>query len=283
MPAPSSPNISKRLPELSEKPPEDWSEPPRDEADKDALVVDVDGFEGPLDLLLHLSRRQKVDLARISIVALVDQYLDFISNARELRIELAADYLVMAAWLAFLKSRLLMPAKAEPEGEGGEEMAAVLQFRLQRLEAMRLAAQRLMERQQLGRDVFPRGVPDIAIASPKTAYKASLFDLLTAYTVQRQRRAVTEVRIAKRSVWALKEARELLTRLLGRESDWMELDHFLLQFACPPEERRSALASSFAASLELVREGIVEVRQDEAFQPIMMRSARSRPKLRLVK
>ncbi|MCO6052033.1 segregation/condensation protein A [Mesorhizobium sp. RP14(2022)] len=268
---------------MSETPPEDWSEPPRDDADTDALVVDVDGFEGPLDLLLHLSRRQKVDLARISIVALVDQYLDFISNARELRIELAADYLVMAAWLAFLKSRLLMPAKMEPEGEGGEEMAAVLQFRLQRLEAMRLAAQRLMERRQLGRDVFPRGAPDIAIASPKTAYKASLFDLLTAYAVQRQRRAVTEVRIAKRSVWALKEARELLTRLLGRESDWMELDHFLLQFACPPEERRSARASSFAASLELVREGIVEVRQEEAFQPIMMRSARSRPKLRLVK
>ena len=237
-----------------------------------ALVVDVDGFEGPLDLLLHLARHQKVDLARISIVALVDQYLVFIDKARKLRLELAADYLVMAAWLAFLKSKLLIPKQPGDEGESGEELAAVLQFRLKRLEAMRDAGARLVNRNRLGRDVFARGMPELIIVEKRNEYSASLYDLLTAYAVQRQRKAITNVRIAKRGVWSLKEARDILTRLVGGLTDWTALDRFLLEYMTSPEERATALASSFAASLELVREGIVEVRQEEPFAPLYLRN-----------
>ena len=185
-------------------------------SDDPALVVDVDGFEGPLDLLLHLARNQKVDLARISILALAEQYLLFIEKARTLRLELAADYLVMAAWLAYLKSKLLIPKQPGEEGESGEELAAVLQFRLKRLEAMRDAAARLVNRNRLGRDVFARGMPELVIVEKRNEYSATLYDLLTAYAVQRQRQAITNVQIAKRGVWSLKEAREILTRLIGR-------------------------------------------------------------------
>jgi len=237
-----------------------------------ALNVDVAGFEGPLDLLLHLARNQKVDLARISIQSLVDQYLEFIDSARRLRLELAADYLVMAAWLAYLKSRLLIPKPAGPEGESGEELAAVLQFRLQRLEAMRDAAARLMNRNRLGRDVFARGMPEITIVEKRHAWSASLYDLLTAYAIQRQRQAITTVRIARRGVWSLQEARDVLTRLVGAFSDWTALDGFLLQYLASPEERQAAKASSFAATLELVREGQMEVRQDAAFAPLYLRN-----------
>ncbi len=236
-----------------------------------ALVVDVAGFEGPLDLLLHLARGQKVDLARISVLALAEQYLAFIERARSLRLELAADYLVMAAWLAYLKSRLLLPKPAEGEGESGEEMAAILQFRLKRLEAMRDAATRLVNRNRLGRDVFARGNPEIVVVERRNAYSASLYDLLTAYAAQRQRRAITNVRIAKRGVWSLKEAREILVRLIGSFRDWTALDSFLLRYVPAPEERSSAVASSFAASLELVREGQLDMRQEKAFAPLYMR------------
>ena len=163
-----------------------------------ALVVDVDGFEGPLDLLLHLARNQKVDLARISVLALAEQYLVFIETARTLRLELAADYLVMAAWLAFLKSKLLIPKQPGEEGESGEELAAVLQFRLKRLEAMRDAAARLVNRNRLGRDVFARGLPELVIVEKRNEWSATLYDLLTAYAVQRQRQAVDSVKIASR-------------------------------------------------------------------------------------
>lgn len=236
-----------------------------------AFVVDVEGFEGPLDLLLHLARGQKVDLSRISVLALVEQYLDFIERVRAVRLELAADYLVMAAWLAYLKSRLLIPKPANDGEASGEEMAAILQFRLKRLEAMRDAVSRLVNRNRLGRDVFARGAPEAIIEERRSAYSASLYDLLTAYAGQRQRRAITNVRIAKRGVWSLKEARDILTRLIGSFSDWTALDHFLLRYIPRPEERSTAIASSFAASLELVREGTLEMRQEGAFSPLYMR------------
>ena len=245
-----------------------------------AFVVDVDGFEGPLDLLLHLARGQKVDLSRISVLALVEQYLEFIERVRALRLELAADYLVMAAWLAYLKSRLLIPKPANDGEASGEEMAAILQFRLKRLEAMRDAASRLVNRNRLGRDVFARGAPETIVEERRSAYAASLYDLLTAYAGQRQRRAITNVRIAKRGVWSLKEARDILTRLIGSFSDWTALDHFLLRYVPRPEERTTAIASSFAASLELVREGTLEMRQDGAFSPLYMRK-RPEPAKRL--
>ena len=235
------------------------------------LVVDVEGFEGPLDLLLHLARNQKVDLTQISVLELARQYLVFIERARALRLELAADYLVMAAWLAFLKSKLLIP---EPKVEGeqtGEEMAAILQFRLKRLEAMRDSAARLINRNRLGRDVFARGMPEMVIVDKKSEYHASLYDLLTAYAQQRQRVAIDHVEIAKRAVWSLTEARELLRKLVGEMSDWTALDSYIAAYAPTPQLRRTAIASAFAASLELVRERVVEIRQDAPFSTLYMR------------
>jgi segregation and condensation protein A len=243
-----------------------------------SLVVDVTGFEGPLDLLLHLARHQKVDLARISILALAEQYLQFVERVRAMRLELAADYLVMAAWLAYLKSKLLIPKQPGEESESGEELAAVLQFRLKRLEAMRDSAARLVNRNRLGRDVFARGMPELVIVEKRNEYSATLYDLLTAYAAQRQRQAITNVRIAKRSVWSLKQAREILIRMIGEFRDWTDLDSFLIRYLANGEERSTAIASSFAATLELVREGHLEIRQHEAFAPLYMRDRRQAPK-----
>jgi segregation and condensation protein A len=236
-----------------------------------ALIVDVSGFEGPLDLLLHLARGQKVDLARISITALVDQYLQFIDQAQGLRIELAADYLVMAAWLAYLKSKLLIPKTESDSGESAEELAAVLQFRLKRLEAMREAAARLINRNRLGRDFFGRGLPEAVIIDRSNTFSATLYDLLTAYASMRQKKAVSHVSVGGRVVWSLKDARALLTRMFGEMKDWSALDQYLIRFIPDQKERTTALASSFAASLELVREGEVEMRQSAAFEPLYMR------------
>jgi segregation and condensation protein A len=243
-----------------------------------SLVVDVAGFEGPLDLLLHLARHQKVDLARISVLALAEQYLQFVERVRAMRLELAADYLVMAAWLAYLKSRLLIPKQPRDHGESGEEMAAVLQFRLKRLEAMREAAARLVNRNRLGRDVFSRGMPELVIVEKRNEYSASLYDLLTAYAAQRQRQAITSVHIAKRDVWSLKQARDILNRMIGEFHDWTALDSFLIRYLVSHEDRATALASSFAATLEMVREGQVEIRQHEAFAPLYMRNRQQKPK-----
>jgi segregation and condensation protein A len=243
-----------------------------------SLVVDVAGFEGPLDLLLHLARHQKVDLARISVMALAEQYLQFVERVRAMRLELAADYLVMAAWLAYLKSRLLIPKQPGDHGESGEEMAAVLQFRLKRLEAMREAAARLVNRNRLGRDVFSRGMPELVIVEKRNEYSASLYDLLTAYAAQRQRQAITHVHIAKRDVWSLKQARDILNRMMGEFHDWTALDSFLIRYLVSHEDRATALASSFAATLEMVREGQVEIRQHEAFAPLYMRNRQQEPK-----
>ena len=240
-------------------------------ASEPAMQVDVAGFEGPLDLLLHLARNQKVDLSKISVLALAEQYLLFVESARKIRIELAADYLVMAAWLAYLKSRLLIPQLTRSDEPSGEDMAATLAFRLKRLEAMRDAAMRLVNRNRLGRDFFARGAPEHIPHKSSSDYDASLHDLLTAYAALRQRQAITNVTIERRSVWSLADARSILTRLVGDMADWTSLNHYLLRYLTTPEERRTAMASSFAASLEMVREGRIEIRQDGAFQPIYMR------------
>jgi segregation and condensation protein A len=250
-----------------------WSEDQSDRGlSEPLLVVDVQGFEGPLDLLLHLARTQKVDLAKISILALTEQYLEFIEKARQLRLELAADYLVMAAWLAYLKSKLLIPQQDDQDGASAEELAAILQFRLKRLEAMRDAANRLADRNRLGREFFARGMPEAVVVERKSLYSASLFDLLSAYASQRQRNTITNVQIAKRQVWSLKEARSILVRMIGSVGDWACLDAYLLEYIADPEDRRSALASSFAASLEMVREGVMEIWQEKTYAPIYMRA-----------
>jgi segregation and condensation protein A len=238
----------------------------------DQLVVDVEGFEGPLDLLLALARTQKVDLAKISVLALAQQYLDFIAEARRLRLEIAADYLVMAAWLAFLKSKLLLPAEPSEEGEPtGAELAALLAFRLKRLHAMREASAQLMTRKRLGRDIFARGLPEPIRITRQNVYEANVYDLLKAYSQQRQRTAVTSLRMKPRTVWSLKEARDELERLLGMNLDWAPLDRLLAEFLAEPELRKTALASSFTATLEMTREGALEIRQAKSFAPLLVR------------
>jgi segregation and condensation protein A len=244
--------------------------------DEPALVVDVEGFEGPLDLLLALARQQKVDLAKISILALANQYLAFIEEARKLRLELAADYLVMAAWLAYLKSRLLLPEVHAPEGQSAEDMAIALALRLKRLEALRSLAERLFGRAQLDRDVFRRGQPEPIAHIKHPQWSATLYDLLSAYAQQRQRRALAHVRLTKRAVWSLSEAREALERLIGRSADWARLDEYLISFVVEPSLAATVLASSFASTLELVREGVMEVHQQAAFAPLYVRK-RSEP------
>lgn len=242
-----------------------------------SLTVDVDGFEGPLDLLLELARRQKVDLARISMVALADQYLAFIENVRQLRIEIAADYLVMAAWLAYLKSRLLLPDEKTGDDEPtGEELKAILAFRLKRLEAMREAGARLVNRNRLGRDFFARGMPEAVAVETHSRWSATLYDLLTAYASSRQRGAVQTVTIARRQVWSLADARAILTRLVGATGEWTALDSWLLRFLPDRRMRVTALASAFAATLEMVREGTFSVRQEAAYAPIYLRDATAR-------
>jgi segregation and condensation protein A len=243
--------------------------------EEQALVVDVEGFEGPLDLLLALARQQKVDLAKISILALANQYLSFIEEARKLRLELAADYLVMAAWLAYLKSRLLLPDANTPEGESAEDMATALALRLKRLEAIRDVAERLFGRAQLDRDVFARGQPEPIAHIKHPQWTATLYDLLSAYAQQRQQSALGHVRLAQRTVWSLAEARDVLERLIGRSADWSRLDEYLITFVVEPSLVTTVFASSFASTLELVREGLMEVHQQGAFAPLYVRKRQS--------
>ncbi len=252
---------------------DDWSRPPRDEPVAEALIVDVEGYEGPLDLLLSLARTQKVDLAKISILELVDQYLAFVERVREGRLELAADYLVMAAWLAYLKSRLLLPVPPADDEPSGEELAAALAFRLLRLEAMREAAAKLTARERMGRDVFARGLPESTVATNRVEWQASLFDLLTAYASQRQRTMITMVRVIARAVWSLPQAREILERLIGSAADWTPIERLVAEFVTE-ELRATVIASTFSASLELVREGKMELQQSNAFAPLMLRARR---------
>jgi segregation and condensation protein A len=236
-----------------------------------ALVVDVDGFEGPLDLLLSLARSQKVDITRISILALAEQYLTYIEQIRQMRLELAADYLVMAAWLAYLKSRLLLPVEKGDDEPTGEELAAALAFRLRRLEAMRDAAARLANANRLGRDVFARGQPEPVVINRKSEYSATLYDLLSAYAAQRQQKAIAVVHVRARQVWSLQEAREILIRLVGKIAEWTPLQAFLSPYLVNKEMRATVTASGFSASLELVREGRIDLRQTEPFAPLYMR------------
>jgi segregation and condensation protein A len=239
--------------------------------DDDALLVDVEGFAGPLDLLLDLARAHKIDLTRISILSLIDQYIAFIERAQKLRLELAADYLVMAAWLTYLKSRLLIPQPPK-EGEGEpQDLAQRLAYRLQRLQAIRDASEKLMNGAQLGRDVFERGAPEPLQIQTQKEYGDTLLDLLKAYAERRQRKMVRQIyTVKKQQVWSIKEARETLERLLGTMDDWGTFDRWLDAYM-QPETRRSVRASSFTASLELAREGVLELRQEEAFQPIYLR------------
>ena len=241
------------------------------------LVVDLEGYEGPIDMLLTLAREQKVDLTKISILALADQYLAYISAARRLRLEIAADYLVMAAWLAYLKSRLLLPEPAPADEPSGAELAAALTHQLQRLEAMQQAGARLMARPQLGRDVFARGAPEGLPRVLRPIYDATLYDLLKAYGDQRQRKEAAVLHIAPPELFSMDDALQRLSRLLGRMPEWRTLMSFL-----PPGLRggiveRSAVAATFAASLELVRAGKLQLRQDSAFGPIYLRSLPETP------
>ena len=253
-----------------------WSAPAGEDAPRDieALQVAVDGFEGPLDMLLALARTQKVDIAKISVLALAEQYLAFIHDARKIRLELAADYLVMAAWLAFLKSRLIVPkAKIEDHTETGEELAARLQFRLMRLDAMRNAAAQLMTRKRLGLDIFPRGMPEGVKTIRERQYTAEIYDLLKAYSDQRSRRVVKRAHVVKkRQVWSIKEARTHLYRLVGQSTGgWVQLDFFLEQYLPSPELSKTAMAASFGATLEMARDGLVELQQAEPYAPIFLR------------
>jgi segregation and condensation protein A len=239
----------------------------------EALVVSLDGFEGPLDVLLALARTQKVDLAKISVLALADQYLLFIAQAHKLRLELAADYLVMAAWLAYLKSRLLLPREAVAEGQpSGEELAARLAFRLKRLEAMRNAAAVLMTRKRLGRDIFARGMPEGMRTIRVRQYTGVIYDLLKAYAEQRRRTTKLVHVVHKRTVWSIKEARQRLEALIGEwTGEWLALSQYFEQYLNTPEVAKTAVASSFGATLEMAREGLVEISQAEPFAPIYVR------------
>jgi len=239
--------------------------------DEERLILDIGGFEGPLDLLLSLAREQKVDLSKISILALVEQYIAFIQNARQLRLEIAADYLVMAAWLAYLKSRLLLPEKPGDDEPTGEELAEVLAFRLRRLEAMRDAAEKLMARPRLGRDVFRHGAPAGIENAVSVSYTNTLYDLLSAYSRSRAHEENNAMALEQRSVLSLEDARAILFRLTGISTGWSTLATLLADIVSEGHEGRTALASSFAAALELAKQGHLELRQDEVFSPLYMR------------
>jgi len=250
--------------------PDDWSRDDRLSAE--ALIIDVDGFEGPLDLLLTLSRSQKVDLRRISVRALADQYLAFVEQARALRIELAADYLVMAAWLAYLKSRLLLPPDPRDEGPSAEDLAAHLAFQLERLAAMRDAAARLMARDRLGQQIFARGLPEDVTRRRDIRYDTTLLDLMRAYARIRTRDDFRPYAFDRDHVFTMEQALERMRGLIGATAAWTELAAFLPPgWDGSPMRRRSATAAHFAAVLELAKAGQIVLRQSETFAPIQLR------------
>ena len=251
----------------------DWNGPASKPAEKESLYLELDGWEGPLDLLLDLARRQKVDLRRISILELVDQYLTYIEQAEALRLELAADYLVMAAWLAYLKSALLLP-RDEQEDPSPEELALRLQLRLQRLAAMRDAAARLMGRDRLGRDVLVCGAPEGLRVDRKNRWQCDMFALLQAYGQVKARTAPVVHMVRDRMVMTLDSALSRVSSMLGVALDWMELRDFLPPHA-EPRLKRSALASSFVAALELARLGKAELAQEEVFGPLRLRGIKA--------
>lgn len=244
----------------------------------EALIVDVEGYEGPLDLLLTMARSQKVDLMTISVLELAEQYLRFVEKARKLRIELAADYLVMAAWLAFLKSRLLLPPDPEADGPTAEDMAGHLAFQLERLSAMRQAAAQLMARDRLGIDRFARGAPDTIARSRRTEYKAGLIDLMRAYARLKTRDEFRPYAFDRKDVFTMEQALDRLRKMIGFAGEWTDLSVFLPQgWEADGQRRRSATAATFAASLELARQGRLEIRQGESFSPISYRQTTHEP------
>ena len=256
--------------------PDTWEEPerlaPADRLAAEALIVDVDGFEGPLDLLLTLSRTQKVDLRRISVLQLAEQYLGFVEQARSLRIELAADYLVMAAWLAFLKSRLLLPPEPGDDGPSAEDLAAHLAFQLERLQAMRDAAARLMARDQLCRDFFARGLPEDLTHHRKVTFTATLLDLMRAYAMIRTKDEFRPFVLDREHVYTMEQALDRMRGLIGYVGDWATLTSFLPEgWDVTPMARRSATAAHFAAVLEMAKRGQLTLRQGETFAPIELR------------
>ncbi len=254
-------------------PDEEWQGIGAAATDDAALYLELDGWEGPLDLLLDLARRQKVDLRRLSILDLVDQYLTYIEQAEALRLELAADYLVMAAWLAYLKSALLLP-REEQEDPSPEELALRLQLRLQRLAAMRDAAARVMGRDRLGRDVFLRGTPEGLRVDRKNLWQCDWFALVQAYGQVKARTAPVVHMVRDRMVMTLDSALSRVSAMLGVNIDWMELRDFLPPHA-DPKLRRSAMASSFVAALELARLGKAELKQDSTFGSLMLRGIKA--------
>jgi len=245
-----------------------------DVSEEERLIVDIDGFEGPLDVLLTLSRTQKVDLKQISILELVKQYLEFVQQARELRLELAADYLVMAAWLAYLKSRLLLPEEDNEDELSAKELAARLTYQLQRLGAIRDRAAELMSRNQMGRDMFVRGAPEPVSVTRHHIYELSLYDLLKAYSEHKTRGAAADIRIHKRALYTLDKAIERLSEMLGVALDWTNLEQFMPQDIDDPQIVRSAKASMFTASLELAKNGKADIIQKQIFGPLYIRGRR---------
>ena len=237
-----------------------------------ALFVNLDGFEGPIDLLLNLAREQKLDLKKIAILPLAEQYLHFINNARDLDLEIAADYLVMAAWLAYLKSRLLLP---DPEPEQNDEiidMTDALRYQLLRLEAMQQAAKRLQSLPKLGQVRFVRGAPEQFASSSESVWTASLYDLLACYGDIQSSGETETLTIAATRLYSVEEAAKRLRHLISSMSDWTVLQHFMPPNLTKPMELRSATASHFAASLELAREGVLRLRQDSHFAPIYLKT-----------
>jgi segregation and condensation protein A len=275
-PPESAPTDSAEPPAVEGQGGDGFDDAPPQSANDDELVLDLDGFEGPIDALLSLARDQKVDLRKISILELADQYLSFIARARRLRLELAADYLVMAAWLAYLKSRLLLP---EPPADGepsGAELAAALAFQLQRLQAMQEAGKRLMALPQFGIDFFARGEPEPAKVIDVPVWDVTLFDLLKAYGNHPGRRHEGMLRIAPLNLFSMDDALKRIGDMLGQVLDWTVLKNFLPEDLGTPLQRRAAIAATFAASLELARNGTVDLRQEGAFAPIYLRRSTRR-------
>lgn len=266
-------NTQNKSTEFQEDPPKTN---PLDDADR--LLLDIDGFEGPLDVLLELARSQKVDLTKISILQLARQYLGFVERAKALNLELAAEYLVMAAWLAYLKSRLLLPHEDNAEEPSAEEMAEALQFQLVRLEAMRDAAERLLERPQLGQSVFARGMPEGLGTSIHNQWDVSLFDMLQAYGDIKARIEGRNYELPVYRLMSTEDALERLSKMLGSlprkglNSVWATLDSFIPEGMKDKLYIRSALASTFTAGLELAKQGHLEMKQDGAFKPVYMRA-----------
>lgn len=257
---------------------------PEEGQDVDLLLLNLDGFEGPIDVLLEMARNQKVDLREISILQLARQYLDFIERAKDLRLDLAAEYLVMAAWLAYLKSRLLLPReKDNEEGPSGEAMAEALQFQLRRLESMRKAAAVLMNRPQLGINIFGRGMPEGLRVQYNATYQVTLYDLLKAYGDIKRRAEYSTYELPTFNVMTMEEAVERMRKMLGNlpmsgpNSVWTTLQSFMPDDIADPLMRRSAMASTFTAGLELAKQGKVEIRQDGLFRPVYIRSANRPP------